>query len=113
MKNRRTGIITTADRARFRKQGNTFDKPPESIEVICKLVNPDPTGGVWYCIEYNPQTRSFYGLVSVPLQIYDEYGYFSYDELLQYEGEYGLGILRDNAFVGTYYLSDLLAGERP
>jgi hypothetical protein len=65
--------------------------------VIAKFFNP--TGaGTWYATEYDPDTRIFFGYVSIFGDWNDEWGSFSLDELENYRGRFGLGIERDLHF---------------
>lgn len=66
-------------------------------KVVAKFFNP--TGaGTWYATKYNPETREFFGFVSIFGDWNDEWGYFSLAELEQYRGKFGLGIERDLHF---------------
>ena len=65
--------------------------------IIAKFFNP--TGaGTWYATEYDPETRIFFGYVSIFGDWNDEWGSFSLDELESYRGRLGLGIERDLYF---------------
>lgn len=65
--------------------------------VIAKFFNP--TGaGTWYATEYDPESQTFFGFVSIFGDWNDEWGYFSLDELESYQGKFGLGIERDIYF---------------
>ena len=65
--------------------------------IIAKFFNP--TGaGTWYATEYDPDTRTFFGYVSIFGDSNDEWGYFSLEELETYKGRLGLGIERDLYF---------------
>lgn len=65
--------------------------------VIAKFFNP--TGaGTWYATEYYPESREFFGFVSIFGDHNDEWGYFSLVELESYKGRFGLGIERDLHF---------------
>jgi hypothetical protein len=65
--------------------------------VIAKFFNP--TGaGTWYATEYDPQSRIFFGYVSIFGDWNDEWGYFSLEELESIRGAFGLGIERDLHF---------------
>ena len=65
--------------------------------VITKFFNP--TGaGTWYATEYNPETKMFFGYVSIFGDWNDEWGYFSLVELESLKGPFGLGIERDLYF---------------
>jgi len=65
--------------------------------VIAKFFNP--TGaGTWYATEYDPESRCFFGYVSLFGDHNDEWGSFSLDELEGFQGRFGLGIERDRFF---------------
>ena len=65
--------------------------------VIAKFFNP--TGaGTWYATEYYPESKEFFGYVSIFGDHNDEWGYFSLAELESYRGKFGLGIERDLYF---------------
>lgn len=65
--------------------------------VIAKFFNP--TGaGTWYATEYDPDSKEFFGFVSIFGDHNDEWGYFSLAELENYKGKFGLGIERDLYF---------------
>jgi hypothetical protein len=65
--------------------------------VIARFFNP--TGaGTWYATEFNPDTRIFFGYVSIFGDWNDEWGSFSLDELENFHGRFGLGIERDLHF---------------
>lgn len=66
--------------------------------VIAKFFNP-VGAGTWYATEYNPQTKTFFGFVSIFNDDNDEWGYFSLEELESYRGRLGLGIERDIYFI--------------
>ncbi len=71
--------------------------------VVAKFFNP--TGaGTWYAIEYDTETRIFYGYVSIFGDHNDEWGCFSLQELEDFKGRLGLGIERDLYF-GTPRMS--------
>jgi hypothetical protein len=65
--------------------------------VIAKFFNP--TGaGTWFATEYDPESQTFFGFVSIFGDWNDEWGYFSLKELEDYRGRFGLGIERDLYF---------------
>jgi hypothetical protein len=65
--------------------------------VVAKFFNP--TGaGTWYATEYDPESRCFFGYVSLFGDYNDEWGSFSLDELESFRGRFGLGIERDRFF---------------
>ena len=61
-------------------------------------------GWTWYALEYDPETRVFFGLVD---GFEKEYGSFSLDELESINGPVGLKIERDLYF-GTPKLSEVV-----
>ncbi len=65
--------------------------------VIAKFFNPSGAG-TWYATEYDPQSKEFFGYVSIFGDECDEWGSFSLDELQNYTGKLGLGIERDLYF---------------
>lgn len=72
------------------------DEHPTNIDskVVCKLFNP--TGlGTWYLTEYNPETKTAFGLAVLHEK---EFGYIDIPELLEFKGLMGLGIERDLYF---------------
>src|ERR1035437_4620785 len=65
--------------------------------VICKFFNA--TGrGYWFATEYDPETKLFFGYVSLFGDFNDEWGDFSLEELESIKGFGGLGIERDLYF---------------
>jgi len=78
--------------AKVGRQENTADPI-----VVAKFFNP--TGaGTWYATEYHPESKEFFGYVSIFGDWNDEWGYFSLEELQSYRGKFGLGIERDLYF---------------
>ena len=78
--------------AKLGRQENTADPI-----VVAKFFNP--TGaGTWYATEYHPESKEFFGYVSIFGDWNDEWGYFSLEELQSYQGKFGLGIERDLYF---------------
>jgi hypothetical protein len=88
-------LMTKELEKRFAQIGSQADE--KDPLVIAKYFNP--TGaGTWYATEYNPETRLFFGYVSIFGDWNDEWGSFSLDELENYRGRFGLGIERDLYF---------------
>ena len=88
-------LLTKEILKRFEEVGSQENKPDPLI--ICKFFNP--TGaGTWYATEYDPKTKEFFGYVSIFGDHNDELGYFSLEELENYQGTFGLGIERDLHF---------------
>jgi hypothetical protein len=88
-------LLTKELQARFAKLGRQED----SIDpiVVAKFFNP--TGaGTWYATEYDPESKEFFGFVSIFGDWNDEWGSFSLAELENYQGKFGLGIERDLYF---------------
>ncbi len=69
------------------------ENDPDPI-VIAKFFNPCGAG-TWYATEYDPETRTFFGYVSIFGDHNDEWGDFSLDELEAFRTPFGLGIERD------------------
>jgi hypothetical protein len=92
-------LLTPEIEQRFAEVGRQ-EEVPDPI-IIAKYFNPTGTG-TWYATEYYPEDRTFFGWVSLFGGSDDELGYFSLDELLEFKGQFGLGIERDLYF-----------GERP
>ena len=65
--------------------------------IIAKFFNPWGAG-TWYATEYNPETKLFFGYVSIFGDHNDEWGSFSLLELEAYRGPAGIGIERDLYF---------------
>jgi len=65
--------------------------------IIAKFFNPCGAG-TWYATEYDPETRIFFGYVSIFGDWNDEWGSFALDELQSYKGPLGIGIERDLYF---------------
>lgn len=63
--------------------------------VIAKFFNAAGSG-TWWATEYDPEQKIFFGYVTG--LCFDEWGYFSLDELESYRGMCGLGIERDICF---------------
>lgn len=83
-------LLTKELEHRFAKVGRQEDKGEDAI-VIAKFFTPW-TNWTWYCLEYDPEERVFFGLVDGH---YVELGYFSLDELKEITGPVGLRIERD------------------
>ena len=80
---------------RFRSTGDQSEE--KDPLVIAKFFNP--TGpGTWYATAYDPETKIFYGFVSIFGDHNDEWGSFSLEELESYRGHFGLGLERDRFF---------------
>lgn len=65
--------------------------------IVAKFFNPCGAG-TWYATEFEPETRTFFGYVSIFGDHNDEWGSFSLDELEAYRGPFGIGIERDLYF---------------
>lgn len=88
-------LLTKELEKRFAKVGSQENEKDPII--IAKFFNP--TGaGTWYATEYDPETRCFFGYVSIFGDWNDEWGTFSLDELQSFKGQLGLGIERDLYF---------------
>ena len=88
-------LLTKELLGRFAKVGRQ-EEVKDPI-VIAKFFNPNGAG-TWYATEYEPNTREFFGYVSIFGDWNDEWGSFSLEELQSYRGPFGLGIERDLYF---------------
>lgn len=88
-------LLTKEIEERFKKTGR--QEEVEDPIVIARFFNP--TGiGTWYATEYDPESRCFFGYVSLFNDYCNEWGSFSLDELESVRGQFGLGIERDMYF---------------
>ena len=76
---------------------------PENTLVPVKFFTPD-TDWTWYAIEYDPETRTFFGLVD---GFERELGYFNLDELESLRGPIGLSVERDLYWNESTTLSEI------
>ncbi len=88
-------LMTKELELRFAQVGS--QEQVEDPLIIAKFFNP-AGAGTWYATEYDPETRIFFGYVSIYGDWNDEWGDFSLDELESYRGPFGLGIERDLYF---------------
>lgn len=91
-------LITKELEQRFAEIGSQ-----ENVEdpiIIAKYFNPIGSG-TWFATEYNPETKTFFGYVSLFGDYNDVWGPFSLEEFEQYKGPFGLGIERDLYFDET------------
>ena len=91
-------LLTKELEDRFEKVGSQEGK--KDAIVIAKFFNPTGAGN-WFATEYNPKERMFFGYASIFGDYNDEWGYFSLNELENYQGKLGLGIERDLYFRET------------
>ena len=88
-------LLTKKLLARFAKIGRQEDSTDPI--VVAKFFNP-AGAGTWYATGYDPETKEFFGFVSIFGDYNDEWGPFSLTELESYRGKFGLGIERDLYF---------------
>ena len=87
-------LLTEELEKRFKEVG--FQSQGEKADPIVVAKYFNPTGaGTWYATEYDPETKQFFGYVSIFGDHCDEWGYFSLEELESVKGTFGLGIERD------------------
>ncbi len=89
-------LLTSEILERFKKTG--FQDTGENPLIIAKFFNPAGSG-TWYATEYDPEERKFFGFVTG--LAFDEWGYFSLDEMQSVTLQMGLGIERDILFEPT------------
>ena len=87
-------LITKELEKRFKKIGNQEKIKIEDKVVVAKFFNP-AGAGTWLAIEYEPESKMFFGYVSIFGDHNDEWGYFSLAELEEISTPFGLGIERD------------------
>ena len=87
-------LITKELEKRFKKIGNQDGIEGEDKVVVAKFFNP-AGAGTWLAIEYEPESKMFFGYVSIFGDHNDEWGYFSLAELEEISTPFGLGIERD------------------
>ena len=76
-------LLTKEILKRFERVGSQEDSKDPLI--ICKFFNPCGAG-TWYATEYNPETKIFFGYVSIFGKPFDEWGYFSLKEFEEFRG---------------------------
>lgn len=91
-------LITKELEKRFAEVGS--QENVEDPVVIAKYFNPAGIG-TWFATEYNPETKTFFGYVSLYGDYNDEWGSFSLEEFEQFKGPFGIGIERDLYFDET------------
>jgi hypothetical protein len=94
-------LLTKAIENRLPPLGAT-DGQGKDATVQVKFFTPW-SNWTWYATEYDPKTRTFFGLVH---GFEEELGYFTLDELESIKGPVGLTIERDRHF-GTPKLREV------
>ena len=93
-------LLTKGIIDKLEKRGRV-EEYKDNDPIIAKFFNP--TGaGTWYVMEGEKQTNNdwvFYGVAEIQDK---EWGSFSLFELENFRGVFGLGIVRDRNFQGTY-----------
>lgn len=85
-------LLTKELEGRFLEVGDQSEE--QNPILIAHFFNPSGVGD-WYATEYDDETQTFYGYVSIHKDWNDEWWYFSLQELKWYVGPFGLGIERD------------------
>lgn len=101
-------LLTKELLKRFEQVGRQEDSSDPL--VIAKFFNPCGAG-TWYATEYDPESREFFGFVSIFGDWNDEWGSFSLTELESYRGKFGLGIERDLCF-GEQRISEVVPSAK-
>ena len=101
-------LLTKELLARFAKLGRQEDSSDPI--VVAKFFNP-AGAGTWYATAYDPESREFFGFVSIFGDWNDEWGSFSLTELESYRGKFGLGIERDLYF-GEQRISEVVQSAK-
>jgi len=84
-------LLTKELEKRFKEIGEQDTKDPI---VVVKFFNPSGIGN-WFATEYDPETKIFFGYVSLFEDHCDEWGSFSLAELEDFTSGLKLGIERD------------------
>ena len=100
-------LLTNKIIQKFEEIGSQEHKKLEEQEIIVKFFNPSGIG-TWYATEYNPETKIFFGWVSLFGDHNDECGNFSLKELEEFRGAFGLGIERDLQFGKDRTLKEII-----
>ena len=107
-------LITKEILNAFKKQGDTSQKKPEDIKVICKLFNPVGAGTWWLYEMEDDDIFWCFALLDEPM--FAECGTVSLNELKSLRLPFGLSIERDSSFSpGDKTLAEVIAkvkGER-
>lgn len=83
-------LLTEELKKRFARVGRQESKLWDALVIARYFV---PWGSwTWYATEYYPKDRIFFGYVC---GMFDEWGYFSLDEMQDLKGPMGLGMERD------------------
>lgn len=85
-------LMTAELEKRFAEVGSQEEK--KDPVIVAKFFNP-AGAGTWYATEYDPETKTFFGYVSIFGDWNDEWGYFSLQELQSFKGPISLAIERD------------------
>ncbi len=75
-------------------------KPANEVPAPVKFFTPW-SSWTWYATEYDPAEGRFFGLVFSQICPDGEFGYFSREELENFDGPWGLRIERDLHWSGT------------
>ena len=79
-------LLTKEILKKFKTVGNQSNTKLEEQEIIVKFFNPSGAGS-WYATEYNPETKIFFGWVSIFGNPDDDAGYFSLKQLEELSGK--------------------------
>ncbi len=90
-------LLTKEIQKQLPKLYETEGVPLKEKVAVVKFFTPW-TNWTWYGVEYNPETRTFFGLVYGQEK---EWGYFNLDELESVKGPHGLKKERDLYFNPT------------
>jgi len=99
-------LLTKAILKAFEKQGDTSEKEPKDIKIICKFFNP-AGAGMWYMYEYNPEDKIFWGFANLGWPEMAECGTIALQELEEIRLPFGLKIERDLHY-GDHTLQEVI-----
>ena len=100
-------LLTKEILKKFKTVGNQSNTKLEEQEIIVKFFNPSGAGS-WYATEYNPETKIFFGWVSIFGNPDDDAGYFSLKQLEELKLPFNLSIERDKYFGAGRQLKEVM-----
>jgi len=86
-------LLTKELEKRFSQVGNQDGKGDDAI-IIAKYFTPF-SNWTWYATEYDPETKTFFGLVE---GLETEFGYFSLEEFEEINGKQPLNIIERDMY---------------
>lgn len=104
-------LLTQEILKKLPKLYETENVPVEEKKVICKFFNPVGQGR-WYCLEYSPEDKLFFGYVNLGDSEMAEFGYFSLTEIEEVRLQWSMKIERDLYWDSETTMQQVLDGVR-